>query len=50
LRSKKVIDTTQAWFWSPAWQERVSRSVDQVEAGESEWFETDEEFLAALDK
>jgi AbrB family looped-hinge helix DNA binding protein len=50
LRPQKVIDATQAWFWSRAWQERVRRSVEQVEAGDSERFETDEEFLAALDE
>jgi AbrB family looped-hinge helix DNA binding protein len=50
LRPQKVIDATQAWFWTPAWQERVRRSVEQVEAGEGERFETDEEFLAALDE
>jgi AbrB family looped-hinge helix DNA binding protein len=50
LRPQKVIDATQAWFWSRAWQERVRRSVEQIEAGEGERFETDEEFLAALDE
>jgi len=50
LRPQKVIDATQAWFWSRAWQKRVGRSVEQVEAGEGERFETDEEFLAAFDE
>ena len=50
LRPRKVVDATQAWFWTPAWQDRIRRSVEQVEAGESERFETDEEFLAALDE
>jgi AbrB family looped-hinge helix DNA binding protein len=50
LRPQKVIDAAQAWFWSRAWQERVARSMEQVEAGEGERFETDEDFLAALDE
>jgi AbrB family looped-hinge helix DNA binding protein len=50
LRPQKVIDVTQAWFWSRAWQERLRRSVEQLEAGEGERFETDEDFLAALDE
>jgi AbrB family looped-hinge helix DNA binding protein len=50
LRPQKVIDATQAWFWSRAWQERVRRSVEQVETGKTERFETDEEFLASLDE
>jgi AbrB family looped-hinge helix DNA binding protein len=50
LRPQKVIDATQAWYWSRAWQERLSRSAEQIEAGEGERFESDEEFLAALDE
>lgn len=50
LRPKKVIDATQTWFWSQAWQERLRRSAEQIEAGEGQRFETDEEFLAALDE
>ena len=50
LRPQKVIDAAQAWFWSRAWQERVARSVEQIEAGEGERFETDEDFLVALDE
>jgi AbrB family looped-hinge helix DNA binding protein len=49
LRPQKVIDATQAWFWSRAWQERVGRSVEQIAGGEGEHFDTDEEFLGALD-
>jgi AbrB family looped-hinge helix DNA binding protein len=50
LRPGKVVDATQAWFWTPAWQDRIRRSVEQVETGEGERFETDEEFLAAFDE
>jgi hypothetical protein len=35
---------------SRAWQERIGRSVEQVETGEGERFETEDEFLAALDE
>ena len=50
LRPQKVIDATQAWFWSRAWQERIRRSVEQVEGGLGERSDTDEDFLAALDE
>ncbi len=50
LRPRKVIDATQAWFWTRAWQDSIRRSVEQVEAGEGERFESGEEFLAALEE
>ena len=48
LRPQKVIDATQAWFWSPEWQagEReveVDRAKGNVRA-----FGSGEEFLDAL--
>jgi AbrB family looped-hinge helix DNA binding protein len=49
LRPQKVIDATQAWFWTPAWQDSIRRSVEQIEAGEGTLFADDEPFLAALD-
>ena len=48
LRPQKLIDATQAWFWSPEWQagEReadADRAADKVES-----FASDEEFIGAL--
>lgn len=50
LRPKKVIDATQAWFWEPAWQAKEREADEDLAAGRVERFESDEEFLAALDK
>jgi len=44
-----VIDATQAWFWTPEWQESIRRSAEQVATGEAKVFEDDEAFVAALD-
>ena len=49
LRPQKVIDATQAWFWTPEWQESIRRSAEQVAAGKAKVFEDDKAFLAALD-
>ncbi len=49
LRPQKVIDVTQAWFWSSAWQKSIRRSVEQIEAGKGVVSDDDETFLTALD-
>jgi hypothetical protein len=49
LRPCKIVDASQAWFWSPAWQASIGRSIEQVAGGEGVVSETDEEFLASFD-
>ena len=50
LRPQKVIDASQAWFWTPEWQ-AGEREVDaQLVAGEGETFASGEAFLAAIRK
>ena len=48
LRPRKVIDATQAWFWTPEWQAGERRADEDLAAGRVERFESAEEFLAAL--
>lgn len=48
LRPQKVIDATQAWFWSPEWQAGEREADLDRAAGRSERFESGEEFLDAL--
>lgn len=48
LRPQKVIDASQAWYWTPEWQEGEREADAQVAAGEGETFESGEEFLEAL--
>jgi antitoxin PrlF len=48
LRPQKLIDATQAWFWTREWQEG-EREVDaDLAAGRGERFESDEAFMKAL--
>ena len=48
LRPGKVIDASQAWFWTPEWQQGERQADEEYAAGLGERFESDEEFLAAL--
>ena len=48
LRPQKLIDATQAWFWTPEWQ-AGEREADADRAGDRhESFESGEEFVEAL--
>lgn len=48
LRPQKVIDATQAWFWTPEWQAGELEADTQEAAGLGETFNSGEEFVAAL--
>jgi AbrB family looped-hinge helix DNA binding protein len=50
LRPQKVIDATQAWFWTTEWQAGERRADADAAAGRMETFDSDEAFLAALQK
>ncbi len=50
LKPQKVIDATQAWFWTPAWQAGEREASLDIAEGRVEIFKTDEDFLAALDE
>lgn len=49
LRPRKVIDFSQTWFWSERWQEGEREANADLRSRRYERFETDEDFLAALD-
>ena len=48
LRPQKLIDTTQSWFWTSAWQAAERQAHDDREAGRVESFDSADEFLAGL--
>jgi antitoxin PrlF len=50
LRPRKVIDATQAWFWTPAWQAGEREASLELGRGEGETFDSDDSFLAAFDE
>ncbi len=48
LRPQKVIDATQAWFWTPAWQSGEREADADLAAGREETFDSGEALLGAL--
>jgi AbrB family looped-hinge helix DNA binding protein len=50
LRPRKVIDATQAWFWTPAWQAGEREAAGDLAVGRSTVFESSDSFLASLDE
>jgi hypothetical protein len=40
----------QAWFWRPEWQEGEREADEQIAAGQTTYFDSTEDFLAALDR
>ncbi len=50
LRPCKVIDATQAWFWTPDWQAREREAAADLAARRGRVFESSEEFLSSLDE
>src|SRR5258708_36909066 len=48
LRPQKVIDATQAWFWTPEWQAGEREADADLAEGRVESFSSGEEVLDAL--
>ncbi|MBA2295516.1 MAG: AbrB/MazE/SpoVT family DNA-binding domain-containing protein [Actinobacteria bacterium] len=48
LRPQKVIDATQAWFWTAAWQQGERAAALEAAEGVGERHESGEELIAAL--
>ena len=48
LRPQKLIDATQAWFWTPTWQAGERQADADKAAGRVEPFGSTEEFIDAL--
>lgn len=49
LRPKKLIEASQAWFWSDAWQAGEHEASADISAGRLTRFESDDEFLRSLE-
>ena len=49
LASRLAHDPAQAWFWTPEWQEGERRAAAEITAGQSEYFDDEAAFLAALE-
>jgi hypothetical protein len=42
------IDPDQTWVWTPEWQDQLRSSIEDIAAGRTQRFGSDEEFLASL--
>ncbi len=49
MRPQKVIDATQAWFWTPEWQAGEREADEEYARGEGTVYLDEESFQAALD-
>lgn len=50
LRPQKVIDSTQAWFWTPAWQAGEAEASADIDSARTTVHDSTDDFLAALDE
>jgi hypothetical protein len=44
-----ISDEEMAAFWGPDWKEREAKISEDIAAGRVEYFDSEEEFLAALE-
>jgi antitoxin PrlF len=49
LRPRKVIDATQAWFWTSTWQAGEREASAELDRNEGETFASGTDFVTALD-
>ncbi|MGH2971902.1 MAG: AbrB/MazE/SpoVT family DNA-binding domain-containing protein [Gaiellaceae bacterium] len=49
LRPRKIVDATQAWFWTPTWQAGEREAAADRAAGRGRVFESGEDLLASFD-
>jgi antitoxin PrlF len=49
LRPKKLIDASQAWFWTESWQAGERAASADIAAGRVTTHRSTEDFLAALE-
>ena len=50
LRPQKIIDATQAWYWTPDWQAGEREVEADLAAGRIETFGSGEELVRTLKK
>jgi AbrB family looped-hinge helix DNA binding protein len=50
LRPMKLVDASQAWFWTREWQAGERRADEEYATGKGRIFINEEEFFAHLDE
>lgn len=48
LKPRKVIDATQAWFWTPDWQAGEREASVDIAEGRVEVLDSDDDLLESL--
>lgn len=48
LKPRKLIDPTQAWFWTPEWQAKEKEADEDIQAGRVKRFDRVEDLLEDL--
>jgi antitoxin PrlF len=48
IRPQKVIDSTQAWFWTPAWQAGEREASEDIARGRTHIYRDGEDFVRSL--
>ena len=47
---KKLVDKSQAYFWTKRWQKGEKEAVEDIKAGRVKTFESVDELIKDLDK
>ena len=50
LRPRKLVDATQAWFWTPDWQRAEQEASEDIRQGRTRTYKTDRDFLRRFAK
>lgn len=50
MRPKLMIDPDQAWFWTPEWQAGEREADEDIKAGRTTFFESEEAMEAAFEE
>jgi AbrB family looped-hinge helix DNA binding protein len=50
LRPRKLVDTTQSWFWTPTWQRGEREATEDIRRGRTKTYESERDFLRRFAK
>lgn len=50
LRPRKLVDATQAWFWTPEWQKAEHEASEDIRQGRTRTYKSDKDFLRRFAK
>lgn len=49
LEPKTIVDASQTWFWRKEWQTGEREASEDIAAGRTTRYQSDDEFLESLD-